>query len=197
MTDDPEGYHRKVSRLPPLPKPLHPVTKKYFDETKARGGSPLNLHRVSCHAPQIQAAKRELTMVLRNDCQSSRLIRELVIMRTANIISCAYELNQHEFMAKRAGMSDEQIAALAGDWRTRASLFGDAEQAVLAYLDQLIENKGDVDDATFAAMQEHYSPQEIVEITVLSTAYLGTGLFIKSMQIEIDPPEVKATPGKF
>ena len=194
---DPDGYHRKVSRLPGLPQPLDQVTAELFSETKARGGSTLNLHRVSCHAPLLQKAKRQMTMVLRNECESSRLIREMVIMRTANIIGCEYELNQHEFMAKRAGMSDEQITALAGDWRPKAELFDDAQQAMLSYIDQLIQNKGEVDDATFDVMLKHYSPREIVEITQMSTAYLGTGLFIKAMRIEIDPPEVKATPGKF
>lgn len=194
---DPHDYHRKVSRLPGLPKPLDPVTAELFEETKARGGLTLNLHRVACHAPEMQRAKRQMTMVLRNECESSRLVREMVIMRTANMIGCAYELNQHEFMAKRAGMSDAQIAALAGDWTRKADLFDDGQKAMLAYLDQLIGKKGEVDDATFAGMTKFYSPREIVEITQLSTAYLGTGLFIKAMQIEIDPPEVKATPGKF
>ncbi|MFM1816722.1 MAG: hypothetical protein RLZ98_3417, partial [Pseudomonadota bacterium] len=71
------------------------------------------------------------------------------------------------------------------------------QQAMLAYLDQLLLNKGDVDDETFNNLAAHFSPREIVEITQMATAYLGTGLFIKAMRIEIDPPDVKATPGKF
>lgn len=193
---DPHGFHKKVSRLPGLPEPLDPVTAELFDETIERGSGILNLHRVSCHAPQMQRAKRQMTMVLRNDCESSRLIREMVILRTANIINCAYELNQHEFMAKRAGLSDAQIAALA-DWRKKADLFDAPQQAMLAYLDQLLQNKGHVDDETFGTLAKHFSPREIVECTQLATAYLGTGLFIKAMRIEMDPPDVKATPGKF
>ncbi|MFM1816819.1 MAG: hypothetical protein RLZ98_3514, partial [Pseudomonadota bacterium] len=177
MTDDPHGYHRKVSRLPGLAKPLDPVAQELFETYTARGSGILNLHRTSCHAPELQRAKRQITMVLRNECQSTRLIREMVIMRTANLINCAYELNQHEFMAKRAGMSDAQIEAVAGDWRQKKDLFTADQQAMLAYLDQLLLNKGDVDDETFNNLAAHFSPREIVEITQMATAYLGTGLF--------------------
>ena len=36
-------------------------------------------------------------------------------------------------------------------------------------------NKGDVDDAAFAAMEKHFSPQEIVELTMSATSYYGGG----------------------
>jgi alkylhydroperoxidase family enzyme len=76
-------------------------------------------------------------------------------------------------------------------------LFDQQQQALLAYVDQLAQNKGDVDDAAFAAMQKHFNPQEIVELTLCATSYYGGGMFMKAMRIQIDDPHKKAAPGKF
>ena len=45
---------------------------------------------------------------------------------------------------------------------------------------------GDVDDATFAALAKHFTPQEIIEISVTATNYYGTGLLTRALRIEIE-----------
>ena len=86
---------------------------------------------------------------------------------------------------------------MKGEWRQKAKLFDEKQQALLAYVDQLGLNKGDVDDATFAGMEKHFSSQEIVELTMCATSYYGGGIFMKAMRIQLDDPHKKAAPGKF
>ena len=57
--------------------------------------------------------------------------------------------------------------------------------------------KGEISDATFSAMEKHFSAQEIVEILYNSTTYYGNGLFMKALRIVKDEPHKKAAPGKF
>jgi alkylhydroperoxidase family enzyme len=186
----------KVSRLPPLPEPLDPIVQELFEDTTSRGGSILNLHLTKAHAPRLQAAGRHITRALRSECVSSRLLREIAILRASILVGCAYEEHHHRPLALAAGLSQEQLDAMK-DWRPKAHLFDAQQQALLAYVDALGLNKGDVDDATFAGMEKHFSPQEIVELTLCATSYYGGGMFMKAMRIQIDDPHKKAAPGKF
>ncbi len=186
----------KVSRLPPLPEPLDPIITELFEDTASRGGSILNLHLTKAHAPKLQAAGRHITRALRNECDAPRVLREIAILRASILVGCAYEEHHHRPLAAAAGLTPEQVDAVK-DWRPKAQLFDDRQQALLAYVDQLALNKGDVDDATFAAMEKHFSPQEIVELTMCATSYYGGGIFMKAMRIKLDDPHKKAAPGKF
>jgi alkylhydroperoxidase family enzyme len=186
----------KVSRLPPLPEPLDPIVTELFEDTAGRGGSILNLHLTKAHAPRLQAAGRHITRALRSECIAPRVLREIAILRASILVGCAYEEHHHRPLAAAAGLTPEQVDAVK-DWRPQAHLFDERQRALLAYVDQLALNKGDVDDATFAAMEKHFGPQEIVELTLCATSYYGGGLFMKAMRIQIDDPHKQAAPGKF
>jgi AhpD family alkylhydroperoxidase len=186
-----------VSRLPPLPEPLDPIVTELFEDTARRGGSILNLHLTKAHAPKLQHAGRHITRALRNECDAPRVLREIAILRASILVGCAYEAHHHTPLAAAAGLSKEQVDAVKGDWRAKASLFDDRQKALLAYVDQLGNNKGEVDDATFAAMEKHFNPQQIVELTMCATSYYGGGIFMKAMRIQIDDPHKVAAPGKF
>jgi AhpD family alkylhydroperoxidase len=187
----------KVSRLPPLPEPLDPIVTELFEDTARRGGHVLNLHLTKAHAPKLQAAGRHITRALRNECIAPRVLREIAILRASILVGCAYEAHHHTALAAAAGLTQEQVDAVKGDWRAKAQLFDDRQKALLAYVDQLGNNKGDVDDPTFAAMEKHFTPQEIVELTMSATSYYGGGIFMKAMRIQLDDPHKKAAPGKF
>lgn len=193
---NPYDHTRKVSRLPPLPEQLDPVLKARFDASISRGGQILNLHRANGHAPNLSKARGELTWALRNSCVSSRFHREMAIVRTAVIVECEYEIQHHYDMALKAGLTQPQVEALLGDWKQQAGLFDDKSKALITYVDGLC-NKGNVPQADFDAMLQHFTPQETVELTYCSTSYYANGLFVKALGIERDPPHVKTAQGKF
>lgn len=195
-SSDPYEHTKKVSRLPPLPEKLDPVLKARFDASLSRGGQILNLHRTAGHAPNLSKARGEFTWALRNACVSSRLHREMAILRTAAVVDCAYEIQHHYEMGQKAGLSEAQLQALLGDWRSKAGLFDDKGCALIAYVDGLC-NKGQVPQSDFDAMLKHFTPQEIVELTYCTTSYYANGLFVKGLGIERDPEHVKTAHGKF
>lgn len=188
--------HRKVSRLPPLPDPPPPQVAAWFERMEARGNSILNLHVATAHAPSILAAKSPLAMALRNECVSSRLHRELAIVRVGHLMECAYELDHHAPLLVECGMSQRQADAV-GDWRANAELFDEKCRAILAFVDAMVGDKGRVDDATFSEFARHFSPQEIVEIAYNAVIYVANALIVNSLRIQLDEPHVRTTPGKF
>jgi alkylhydroperoxidase family enzyme len=185
MQSEKERTHpRQVSRLPPLPDPpTDPILLELQEDTRSRGGEVINLHLTLGHAPVIAKARRALSGALRRQAATPRVLRELVIMRTAQIVRSDYEMNQHIPMALKAGLSQQQLDELPR-WRD-SKLFDETQRTVLAYVEQLL-NGGDVDDATFAALAKHFSPQEIIEISVLATNYYGTGLLTRALKIEVE-----------
>jgi alkylhydroperoxidase family enzyme len=186
----------RVSRLPPLPEPLDPIIHELFEDTTSRGGHILNLHLTKAHAPRLAKAGRPSTRALRSECVSPRLLREIAIVRMSILVGCVYELHHHYPLLLQAGASEAQFQALI-DWRPQSHLFDTKQRALLTYVDCLGLNKGEVDDATFAAMEKHFSAQEIVELTLCATTYYGSGLFMKAMKIRMDDAHKKAAPGKF
>jgi alkylhydroperoxidase family enzyme len=182
----------RVSRLPPLPDTSDPSLQELFDDTRRRGGQVLNLHLALGHAPKMALARRAVANAIRYDAVTPRLLRELAIVRTAQIVGSDYELNQHVPMALAAGLTGAQLDALPS-WRT-SDLFDDKQRAVLAYVEQVARG-GEVDDATFAALARLFTPQEIVEITITAASYYGTGLVIKALRIEVETDGRHAAPG--
>ena len=173
----------KVSRLPPLPQPLDPIMQEMFDKRRAMGGAIINLQLVNGHAPKFSRASAAMAFTIRFDAATPRRLLELVIMRTAEIVRSDYEINQHRPLMRLCGYSDAQIAAV-GSWQG-SPLFDDTQRALLAYVEQ-VAHGGDVDDATFAALAQHFSPQEIVEITTTIGSYYSTGLLTRALRVEVE-----------
>jgi alkylhydroperoxidase family enzyme len=174
---------QKVSRLPPLPQPLDPILQEMFAKRRAQGGDIINLQIATGHAPKFTRAASGMAFTIRFDATTPRKLLELVIMRTAQIVGSAYEINQHVPLIKMCGYSDAQIAALPA-WKT-STLFDDKERAVLGYVEAMAHG-GDVDDPTFASMQKFFTTQEIVEITYTVGSYYANGLLTKALRIEVE-----------
>ena len=184
---------RQISRLPPLPQPLDPILAEMFAKRRAQGGDIINLQIATGHAPQFARAASTMAFTIRFDAQTPRRLRELIIMRTAQIVGSNYEINQHIPLMKMCGYSETQIAALP-HWQA-SSLFDDKERATLAYVEQMAHG-GDVDDPTFAGLQKFFTTREIVEITYTVGSYYANGLLTKALRIEVEDDGRETVTGK-
>jgi alkylhydroperoxidase family enzyme len=184
----------QVSRLPRVPNPpTDPIVKEMWDQTRARGGQILNLHLMMGNAPKIAKAEQDLTYALRFDAKSPRALRELAIMRTGQILKAPYELHAHEPLLRACGYSQAKIDGLS-NWR-ESQLFDAKERALLGYVEE-VDAGGNVKDATFAEMKKHFTPEEILELSIVTVHYYGTGLLTKSLQLKPEEDDRGAAPGR-
>jgi alkylhydroperoxidase family enzyme len=58
-------------------------------------------------------------------------------------------------------------------------------------------NKGDVDDATFQDLAAHFSPQEIVELSVCASYYFANAYVVNALRLQADEPGDTSAPGRF
>jgi alkylhydroperoxidase family enzyme len=101
-----------------------------------------------------------------------------------------YEMHQHTPAALACGYSQAQLDALGG-WKG-SSLFNEKERALLAYLDQAVRSKADVDDKTFEQLARLFNAKEIVEITMIAAQYMGTAMLTNALRVKLDEPGVFA-----
>lgn len=102
------------------------------------------------------------------------VLSELVKVRASCINNCAYCINLHEAAARKAGISDERLAALR-DWQA-SDLFDDRERAALALADLLTssdalshaEEPGA--DPTWAAAAVAFPGDELPQLVITITA---------------------------
>ena len=176
---------RPSARLPGASEPTEdPILVDLFARIRTQRGKLLNIHRVSAHAPRLLRAVSTYTAAMRNEASLPRDLQELVIMRVAQVNNSAYEQSVHRPIAIECGSSPEKVDAVPS-WRD-SPLFDARERAALGYAEQA-GGSGEVDDATFATLQQAFSPQEIVELTSIIAWYVGNSRAVRALRIVPEP----------
>jgi alkylhydroperoxidase family enzyme len=67
-------------------------------------------------------------------------------------------------------LTEEHFELLTNDWES-SDRFDDREKAVIRWASALTRNAAREDDAAFAALKEHFSEKEIVELTLFTCLF--------------------------
>jgi AhpD family alkylhydroperoxidase len=146
-------------------------------------GRPVNLYRALGNHPALTAAWTEFANAIRHDSRTPRALRELMILRTAQVARSEYEWAHHLRMARKAGVEEEKIAALAG-WRA-SKLFDAKERAALALTEAVMACN--VTDGVHAEVKKHFSDAEFVELSLTAGFYAMVSRMLDAMRVEMDP----------
>jgi alkylhydroperoxidase family enzyme len=159
---------------------FEPVLKKRLEEL---WGNPPNLYRaLGNHAP-LCAAWTEFARAIRYDSRSPRELRELMILRGAQVMHSEYEWAQHLKMARKFGVREAQIAELA-DWRGSKE-FDEREKAALL-LAEAVTN-GNVTDEVYATVSKHFGHAEFVEMALVPAFYAMVARMLDAMRVQLEP----------
>ena len=159
---------------------FEPALKKRLEEL---WGTPPNLYRALANHPNIIAAWTEFANTLRNGSRTPRALRELVILRGAQVAASEYEWAQHLKMARKAGVREAQIAALAG-WRASPE-FDEKEKAALALAEAVTQ--GRVSDEVYREATRHFGHHDYVELAVTAGFYAMVARTLDALGIELEP----------
>src|SRR5512134_1250970 len=88
---------------------FEPALRKRLEEL---WGQPPNLYRALGNHAALAAAWTEFARAIRYESRNPRELRELMILRGAQLMRSEYEWAQHLKMARKAGVREAQIAAL-------------------------------------------------------------------------------------
>lgn len=168
----------RVPLLDEIPEPAAAA----LDEV---GGRPINLYRALANNPEVLRAWIDLAWTLRLRGGLDRGLRELLILRVAQVLDSEYEWTHHVVAARAAGVAEAKIAALA-EWREQREVFDDRERAVLLYAEAVAD--AEVEDEVAAGLSRHFEPAEVVEITVTAAFYAMVGRVLDALAVPLDAP---------
>ena len=161
----------------------HPLVEDLYKKIEARGQQIINLYKVLGHTQYIGLNWQRLGNSLLRGEELSPKLRELAILRVGDLAKAEYEFSKHSVGGLRAGLTQQQIDAIH-DWAA-SSEFSSEERAVLAYTDEVARDI-QVSDETFAALKEHFSELEIVELTVVIGYYGMVSRFLVALDVDIE-----------
>ena len=101
---------------------------------------------------------------------------DLVRLRASQINGCAYCVDMHASDARKAGENERRLATL-GVWR-ETTFFTDRERAALEWTEALtLIAQSHAPDSVWEAVQPHFSPEELTDLTLLIVAINGWNRF--------------------
>jgi len=146
-------------------------------------GAPPNLYKALANHPRLVAAWTEFSKTLRHDTRTPRALRELVILRGAQLMRSEYEWAQHLSMARKAGVSEVQIKDLP-TWKTSAH-FDVREKAALALGEAVTQ--GRVPEKVYAEAMKHFDHHDYVELSTVAAFYAMVGRMLDAMGVQLEP----------
>jgi AhpD family alkylhydroperoxidase len=132
-----------------------------------QAGSGLEPMEIWAHQPKMMFGMGKFNQVVRKGKSVDQRLKNLVELKGAQMIGCEYCVDLGSQICRNSGFSDEELLALP---RYRQSdLFTDREKRALDYTVAVMRTPVEVTDELFAQMKEHFSDEQLVEITALLT----------------------------
>jgi alkylhydroperoxidase family enzyme len=153
-----------------------------FDTFKDEGRQPSDIFRALASVPGLMMAHRALPQALRGKESCPPRLRELGVLRLAQLVGSAYEWSHHRPVALDAGVTAEQAAALAA-WRESA-VFSTAERLVLAAAEAVHEMA--VTDELFSSLEAELGRAGAMELIVVVSQYEAVARIIQALGVEVE-----------
>lgn len=146
----------------------------------------LNIFRMWANAPANFTHGLRYVGAILGHQKLAPVLRELVILLVARLEGGDYEWVQHVVVGKALGCRPEQIVALERD-EFAADCFDAREKVLLDFTIDVVRNVA-ASEAHVAAVAEHFSPQEIVEIIMTAGFYMAVVRLTRTTRIDGDAP---------
>jgi AhpD family alkylhydroperoxidase len=133
-----------------------------FERKIAEEGSIPNMYRTVAHRPWLLATLDAHLAAVMGSGTVPLQLKELLAVQTSRVNASEYCTRSYTALAKRSGITDDQIAALL-DFENGP--FDDKQKAALRYGLQVTRDATQVSDTVFSELTRHFTEPEIVEIT--------------------------------
>lgn len=134
-------------------------------------------------APEAVRAMMSLERYGRSS-RIERSLRELVKLRVSIINGCAYCIDMHSKDARADGETEQRLYGLAA-WHD-SPFYSERERAALAWADSVTHvAETHVPDDVYAHAREHFSEEELVDLTLVVVTINGWNRIVASFRPEV------------
>jgi 4-carboxymuconolactone decarboxylase len=146
----------------------------------------LNVFTMLANAPNVAGPALRLGEAILTKTELDNALRELVILRVAQVTRTDYEWVQHVPIAQSVGVSDEQIEALQ-QGRVEEGAFDARELAVLRLVEACLVEEVPAAELV-AEAHELLGTEQLIELLVTTGYYAMLGQVFRAVQIDVDEP---------
>ena len=158
---------RKAGPMVRLVYRFGPRMMKKLTGREPQTGSGLEPMEIWAHQPKMMIGMGKFNQAVRKGKSVDERLKNLVELKGAQMIGCEFCVDLGSQICRNSGFSDEELLALP---RYRQSdLFTEREKLALDYTVAVMRTPVEVTDELFARMKEHFSDEQLVEITALLT----------------------------
>jgi AhpD family alkylhydroperoxidase len=142
---------------------LGPRMMKKLTGREAQTGNGIEPMEIWAHQPKMMIGMGKFNQAVRKGKSVDERLKNLVELKGAQMIGCEYCVDLGSQICRNSGFSDDELLALP---RYRQSdLFTEREKLALDYAVAVMRTPVEV----FARIKEHFSDEQLVEITALLT----------------------------
>jgi AhpD family alkylhydroperoxidase len=146
---------------------LGPRMMKKLTGREPQTGSGLEPMEIWAYQPKMMFAMGRFNQAVRKGTSVDDRLKNLVELKGAQMIGCEFCVDLGSQICRNSGFTDEELLALPH--YPHSDLFTERERLALDYTVAVMRTPVEVTDELFARMKEHFSNEQLVEITALLT----------------------------
>ncbi|MCY4030170.1 MAG: carboxymuconolactone decarboxylase family protein [Acidobacteria bacterium] len=178
-------------RLLPLPREDWSGEVRALLDPNGTGQPVLNLYATLARHPALYRPRAVQSAYIRTGATLTARAREILILRIGWLCGSEYEWAQHVRVARRVGMSDEEIRRVARG--PDAPGWGPFEATLLRAADELHRTDA-ISDPTWQALAERYGPAELIDVVITVAGYRMVSIALNSLGTELEPGRERFPP---
>ena len=171
-----------MARMPAADECGAPGLSGALAEITATRGWVSNALRAFGHAPEGLRRFAAMGEYVRFQTSLPDRMRELAIISTGR--KCSYAWTHHVPFARKAGVSDAEIASLEGG--SVPDSLDSSERAALQYV-HAFQTGRDYTDAEFGDILQALGPQRITDLTLLIGYFSTLGWALNTFRVDLEP----------
>jgi alkylhydroperoxidase family enzyme len=154
-----------------------------FDTFKDVGRPPSDIFRALANVPGLMTAHTALPRALHGKENCPPQLRELAVLRLAQLVGSAYEWSHHRPMALTAGVPADKLAKLS-TWHDSPA-FTPLERLALTATEAV--HAMSVTDDLFRALETELGQPGAMELIVVVSQYEAVARIIQALAVEVEP----------
>jgi AhpD family alkylhydroperoxidase len=164
--------------MPPAIKLVEPEQNELLASLEARGKAANPFLRAMANRPEVLKNFVPFYSAVVGPGSVERRIKSLVYLACSYANECAFCIQSNLPGARKAGVTEEEIQAVQTE---QEQIFGEPERAAIRYARELTQT-ADAEESR-AALLEHFTGEQVAEITLVVCMSNFTNRFNNGLQI--------------
>ncbi|MBI1787934.1 MAG: carboxymuconolactone decarboxylase family protein [Acidobacteria bacterium] len=156
---------------------VEPAQNEFLAQLESRSGKPNHFFRTMAHRPEVLKNFVPLYGAIMGPGSVARRLKELVYLAASFTNQCAYCSASHRASGKKAGIAEEEMAALMAGQDER---FLGEEAAVIRYSRELTRHAA----ASREGLEAWFNQEQIVELTLVAAMANFTNRFNNGLGLQ-------------